>query len=179
MANQKLEEKTLHSELVWQGRLLKVMRDQVELPNGDLAHREYILHPGAAVILPVESDGRLILIEQYRHALKRTFLEVPAGKRDKGEDPLVTAHRELEEETGFRAGKMEYMTQIHPVIGYANEVMHLYRATELTPGPQRLDPEEFLEVQTFSSDELKIKVRNGEITDVKTLISLFWYWSFK
>lgn len=179
MGNKKLEEKTIHSELIYQGRLLKIMRDQVELPDGGISHREYILHPGAAVILPVLDTGEILMVEQYRHALKRTFLELPAGKRDKGEDPLKTAHRELEEETGYKAGKMEFMSIIHPVIGYANEEMFLYKATELSPGPQRLDPGEFLELKKFSSDELKEKVKKGEITDVKTLIGLFWHWSFK
>jgi ADP-ribose pyrophosphatase len=172
-----LLETTLHSEMVYQGRFLKVMRDQVQLPNGGIGHREYILHPGAAAILPVLDSGEILLVEQYRHALKKVFLEVPAGKRDKGEDPALTASRELEEETGFKAGKLEFMTIIHPVIGYADEAIYLFKATELIAGPQKLDHGEFLELRKFTSIELKEKVKKGEITDVKTLISLFWHWS--
>lgn len=178
MSNKKLIETTLHSELVYQGRFLKIMRDQVQLPNGGIGHREYILHPGAAAILPVLDTGEILLVEQYRHAMKQVFLEIPAGKKDKGEDPLATAKRELEEETGYKADKIEFLTEIHPVIGYADEVIYVYRATGLVSGPQRLDPGEFLELKKFTSDELKEKVKRGEITDVKTLISLFWHWSF-
>ncbi len=176
MSKKKLEEKTLHSDLIFQGRFIKVLRDQVELPDGGIGHREYILHPGAAAILPVLETGEILLVEQYRHALKKVFLEIPAGKRDKGEAPEKTASRELIEETGYTAGRFELMTLIHPVIGYADEEIYLYRATELIPGPQKLDPGEFLEVKKFTSDELKEKVHRGEITDVKTLISLLWHW---
>lgn len=178
MSHKKLIETTIHSELVYQGRFLKIMRDQVQLPNGGIGHREYILHPGAAVVIPVLDTGEILLVEQYRHAVKQVFLELPAGKKDKDEDPLMTAHRELEEETGYKADKIEYLTMIHPVIGYADEVIYVYRATGLVPGPQKLDPGEFLELKKFTSDELKEKVKRGEITDVKTLIGLFWHWSF-
>lgn len=178
MSDSKFKEKTLHSEMVFQGRFLKVIRDQVELPGGGLSHREYIRHPGAAVILPILDSGEIILVEQYRHALRRTFLELPAGKKDAGETPEVTAVRELKEETGYVAKNLELMTVIHPVIGYADEEMFLYRATGLTPGLQHLDEGEFLELKTFTSEQLKQMVKKGEITDVKTLIGLFWYWSF-
>lgn len=178
MSNKKLFEKTLQSDLIYQGRFLKIRRDQVQLPNGGIGHREYIQHPGAAAILPILDTGEILLVEQYRHALKQVFLEVPAGKRDLNESPEATAMRELEEETGFKAKKMEFMTVIHPVIGYADEAIYLYRATGLIPGPQKLDPGEFLELKKFTSEELKEKVKKNEITDVKTLISLFWHWSF-
>lgn len=164
--------------MIYQGRFLKILRDQVQLPDGGIGHREYIQHPGASAILPVLDNGEIILVEQYRHALKQVFLEIPAGKRDKGEAPEVTAKRELEEETGYKAQKLEYLTVIHPVIGYADEAIHLFRATGLTAGPQRLDPGEFLELKKFSSEELKEKVKKGQITDVKTLTALFWHWSF-
>lgn len=178
MSKNKLVEKTLHSEMVYQGRFLKIFRDQVELPNGGIGHREYIKHPGAAVILPILDTGEILLVEQYRHALKQVFLELPAGKRDKGEAPETTAIRELVEETGYTAQNLEFLTVIHPVIGYADEEIHLYRATGLIHGPQKLDPGEFLELRKFTSEELKEKVKKGEITDVKTLIGLFWHWSF-
>lgn len=178
VSKNKLTETTLHSELIYQGRFLKILRDQVQLPNGGIGHREYIQHPGASAVLPILDTGEILLVEQYRHALKQVFLEIPAGKRDKGEDFAVTAARELEEETGYKAKNLEYMTVIHPVIGYADEAIHLYRATGMVPGPQKLDPGEFLELKKFTSEELKEKVKKGEITDVKTLVALFWHWSF-
>lgn len=178
VSHKKLFEKTLHSELIYQGRFLKILRDQVQLPDGGIGHREYIQHPGAAAILPILDSGEIILVEQYRHALKKVFLEIPAGKRDKGEALEVTATRELEEETGYKAQKLEFLTVIHPVIGYADEAIHIYKASGLIPGPQKLDAGEFLELKKFTSEELKEKVLNGEITDVKTLIGLFWHWSF-
>lgn len=173
-----LKEKVLHSEVVFQGRFLKVNRDQVQLPNGDISHREYIKHPGASVILPVDQQGFIYVVYQYRHALKKVFLELPAGKRDSGEEPLKTAHRELLEETGFKASRMDLMTVIHPVIGYADEEMYLYLAQDLIPGPSKLDPGENLEVVKMSSEELKKLVQSGQVSDVKTLIGLFWYWNY-
>lgn len=178
MSKDGLTEKTLHSEIIFQGRFLKIVRDQVELPSGQIGHREYIKHPGAAVVLPVLDSGEIVLVEQYRHAMKRVFLELPAGKKDPGEPPLTTAIRELEEETGYQAQKMEFMTLIHPVIGYADEEMSLYIATGLKPGSQKLDHGEHLNVKTFTSKDLKEKIAKGQITDVKTLIGLFWYWNF-
>lgn len=172
------KDKVLHSEVVFQGRFLKVTRDQIETPQGHVSHREYIKHPGAAVILPILDNGDILLVKQYRHALKKVFFELPAGKRDSGEDPLKTAHRELREETGYTTSQMEFMTIIHPVIGYADEEMFLYLATDLKSGLAQLDPGEELEVIQFSSEQLKTMVKNGEITDVKTLVGLFWYWNF-
>lgn len=178
MSDQKQKETLLHSDAVFHGRFLKVIRDQVRLPDGGIAHREYIKHPGAAVVLPILDTGEIILVEQYRHAMKRHFLELPAGKRDPGEKPESTAARELQEETGYTAQNLEFMTIIHPVIGYADEEMYLYKATGLVPGQQNLDEGEFLELKKYTSDELKALVKKGEITDVKTLIGLFWYWNF-
>lgn len=178
MADHKLEEKTLHSETVFQGRFLKIIRDQVEMSDGKIGHREYINHPGAAAVIPVLDSGEILLVEQYRHASGKVFLELPAGKRDHDESPEVTAVRELAEETGYTASKMEYLTVIHPVIGYGNEEIYIYKATGLREGQQKLDHGELLNLRKFTSEQLKEKVKNREITDVKTLVGLFWYWSF-
>lgn len=174
-----LTEEVLHTELVFQGRFLKVTRDQVKTPDGIISHREYIKHPGAAVILPILADGSVLLLRQYRHALKKVFWEIPAGKRDAGEDPLKTAHRELQEETGYTTANMELLTLIHPVIGYADEEMHIYLATNLKVGPQKLDPGENLVVHAVPWSKTWELVEKGEISDVKTLIALFWFKNFK
>jgi ADP-ribose pyrophosphatase len=173
-----LMDQVLHSETVFQGRFLKITRDQVKTPDGQISHREYIRHPGAAVILPVLDDGRIILIRQYRHAVKKVFWEIPAGKRDLNENPLQTANRELEEETGYHSDEMTPMTVIYPVIGYADEEMFLYLAKKLKPGKQKLDPGENLNVQILSWVEVWSLIQKGEISDVKTLIALFWYHNF-
>ncbi len=173
-----MSEKVLKSEIVFQGQFLKVTRDQIKTAKGHLSYREYIKHPGAAVILPVLDNGEILLVKQYRHALRKVFYELPAGKKDAGEEPIKTAHRELQEETGYTTDQMQLMTIIHPVIGYADEEMHIYLATNLKAGPANLDPGEELEVISLESSKLKVMVQKGEITDVKTLVGLFWYWNF-
>jgi len=178
MSDSKLIEKTLSSDRIFQGRFLKVLRDQVQLSDGTVSHREYIQHPGAAAVLPILNSGEILMIRQYRHAVKKVFWEIPAGKRDSGEEPLLTARREVQEETGYQVSNLELLTVIHPVIGYSDEEIFLYKGTGLVPGPQKLDHGELIEIATFSSEQLQKMVKNGEITDVKTLISLFWYWFF-
>lgn len=169
-----LIETRISSELVFDGKLLKIHRDMARLPNGSASVREYTVHPGAVMIIPELPDGRLIVERQFRYPLQRVFLEFPAGKLDPGEDPLVCARRELEEETGYVAGAFEYLTTIHPVISYSTEAIHLYRAWDLQQGTQRLDDNEFLDVIAMSLPEIMAKVWAGEITDVKTVIGAFW-----
>lgn len=169
-----LLEKTINSVEVFIGKFLRVQRDQVELSNGQISHREYIKHPGAAMVIPVLSDGRVVMVRQYRHAVKKTFLEFPAGKIDKGEEHLKTAHRELKEETGYSSKDMKWLTTIHPVIGYADERIEIYLAKELSEGEQNLDHGEHVEVELHSLADLLEQVRKNEITDVKTQIGIFW-----
>jgi ADP-ribose pyrophosphatase len=169
-----LMEKVLSSRQIFKGRFLKVEQDQVMAPDGREYTREYILHPGAAMMIPLLPNGNVVMVHQYRHAVKQVFLEFPAGKRDKGEDSLVTAKRELLEETGYVAKDWRYLTQIHPVIGYSNEHIDLYLAKDLTKSEQRLDHGEFLEVVEMSPAELMKQVHAGKITDVKTQIGVFW-----
>ncbi|MES3038529.1 MAG: NUDIX hydrolase [Bdellovibrionota bacterium] len=170
-----LWEKVVTSDLVYKGMFLKVVRDKVLLPSGGTGHREYILHPGAALIVPVLSDGRFVLVEQYRHAMKKVFLEFPAGKIDKGEDPMQCAHRELQEETGYTSKKLSYLTVIHPVIGYANEKILIYVAEDLTPGPQNLDEGEELKLIILSEAEIEERLLKGEFTDAKSQAAFFWW----
>lgn len=171
----RLAEKQLKSDLVYQGSFLKVLRDEVELPDGNKATREYIPHPGASMIIPVTDQGQLVMVRQFRYAVQRIFIEFPAGKIDQGEDPLQTAKRELEEETGLVAKDYHHLTTIHPVIGYSNEKIELYLAKGLTATKQRLDHGEFLDVFEIPFAEAMEKLRSGEITDVKTMVGLFWY----
>lgn len=171
----KLLEKKLKSDLVYQGSFLKVLKDEVELPNGKKGTREYIPHPGAAMVIPVTDQGRLVMLRQYRYALQRVFIEFPAGKIDPGEETLKTAQRELREETGLVASAYRHLITIHPVIGYSNEHIEIYLAQGLTKTEAHLDEEEFVDVFEISFEEAMEKMKMGEITDVKTMIGLFWY----
>lgn len=171
-----LIEKKLKSDVVYNGSFLKVLKDEVEFPNRKKGTREYIPHPGAAMIIPVTDNGQLVMLRQYRYAVQSVFIEFPAGKIDAGEDALQTAKRELQEETGLQAENYRHLTTIHPVIGYSNEKIEIYLATTLkAASSQHLDEEEFLEIFEISFAEAMEKMQQGQITDVKTMIGLFWY----
>lgn len=169
-----LKERKLASTQIFDGTLLNVWRDEVQLPDNRTSFREYIKHPGAVVLLPVLPDGRLLTIRQFRYPMGRDFIELPAGKLDPGETPLETGHRELLEETGYRAGKLEELAMIHPCIGYSNENMWLYLARDLEEATAAPDHDEFLEVIPMTLDEALDGVWSGQITDVKTVIGIFW-----
>ncbi len=171
----KLEEELVKSELILKGNWLKVQRDEVRLPDGTLSFREYILHPGASLILPVLDDGRLVMIEQYRHPVKKIFLEFPAGKIDQGETSLQAAHRELKEEVGAESKNIKLMTQIHPVIGYGDEIIDLYLAKDLSFGEAQPDEGELLNIVEIDFVEAFQLLQQGKISDVKTAMALFWY----
>jgi ADP-ribose pyrophosphatase len=169
-----LKETRIDGELAYQGSFLKVQRDTIELPDGKRTKREYILHPGAVVILPLLDDGTVLMERQYRYPLHEVFIEFPAGKIDKGEETLVAAQRELEEETGYTGGEWQFVCKIHNAIAYSDEYLDLYLARGLKAGKQKLDDGEFLETFTATIDELLQWVREGKITDVKTVIGIFW-----
>jgi ADP-ribose pyrophosphatase len=169
-----LLEKRLFGQDVYQGIFLKMKRDTVALPDGQEAIREYLEHPGAVAILAVLDDGRILLERQYRYPIEQAVIEIPAGKLNPGEDPLLCAQRELQEETGYVAKHWRKIRRIHPVISYSTEFIDIYLAEGLVPGPARLDAEEFLDVFAAPLEELIEWVEGGKITDVKTIISTYW-----
>ncbi len=169
-----LREKPLKSERVFDGVFLHVNRDTVGLPDGSTTEREYIVHPGAVMLIPLLDDGRVVMERQWRHPLARAFVEFPAGKIDAGEAPLDTARRELLEETGYRAAHFDYLCTINNAISYSNERIELYLARGLTAGERQLDEGEFLEVVSHAPQQILSWVRDGTITDVKTIIGAFW-----
>ncbi len=169
-----LTEHKLDSKAVFEGRLLHVRSDTVRLPDGKTATREYILHPGAVVVIPVLDNGDLILERQHRYPLHRDFVELPAGKIDPGEEPLSCARRELLEESGYTAREWEYVTTVYPCIGYADERLVYYLARGLAYSSHAPDEDEFLEIFQLPFAQAMEMVRSGEICEVKTVIGLFW-----
>ncbi len=169
-----LKETKIDGGIAYDGGFLKVHRDTVSLPDGKHTKREYIRHPGAVVIIPVLDDGKVLLERQYRYPNDRVFIELPAGKIDPGEDPLACAIRELEEETGYTATEWKFVSTIHNAIAYSDEHLDIFLARGLTAGETKLDDGEFIETITASVDEMLDWVRNGKITDVKTVIGAFW-----
>jgi ADP-ribose pyrophosphatase len=173
-----LTEHFVSGEQVFDGELLKVYRDQVRLPDGSTGGREYIRHPGAVAIVPLFDDGRLLLERQFRYPHRREFIEVPAGKVDPGEPQLETAKRELLEETGYVAGEWRRLGVIHTAIAYTDEGIELFSARKLTLQKRRLDEGEFLETLVIPFAEAIAMIRDGRITDAKTVAALLWVEKF-
>ena len=170
---QHLAEYMLSSETIAAGGMLTVKRDQVRLPSGHTSQREYVMHPGAVVIVPLLPSGNVILEKQFRYPLHQVFIELPAGKIDAGEDVLVTGQRELLEETGYCASEWIKLGHQHPCIGYSNEVIHMYLARGLTAGAHQRDEDEHLEVFDAPFEQCISMIKSGEITDGKTIVALF------
>ncbi|HTD06091.1 NUDIX hydrolase [Undibacterium sp.] len=173
-ANTHLAETRQDSKLAYDGAFLKVQQDRVLLPDGKTTIREYVKHPGAVVILPVFDDGSVLLERQYRYPLDLVFIEFPAGKIDPGEEPLVTAKRELLEETGYTATDWRYLCTIHNAIAYSDEHLDIFLARGLTAGVAALDDGEFLETFKAPLADLLQWIKAGKVTDVKTVIGSFW-----
>ena len=168
-----LVEKKISGEAVFDGVLLHVFKDEVELPNGHRAVREWIKHPGASSIIPLLPDNQIILVRQFRYPVGAVTLEVPAGKLDKvGEDPIECARRELSEETGYTAGKIWKLTTIATTVGFTNEYIHLYAASDLTAGEIHPDSDEFINVVKIPLTAALQMVESGKIFDAKSAVSI-------
>jgi ADP-ribose pyrophosphatase len=167
-------EHTISSRKVFDGALLHVRADKVKLPNGNESVREYIEHPGAATVLAFVDDRTLLFERQFRYPARKHFIELPAGKIDKGEDPLHTAQRELIEECGYTAAEWTRLGVLNPCIGYADEDIYIFAARGLTQVGHALDDDEFLEVFPLTVDEALEWVRQGRITEAKALAGLLW-----
>ena len=169
-----LKESTISTTVVYKGDFLDVRQDEVLLPNGETAAREWINHPGAVVIVPILPNGEIALIKQFRYAAGSEFIELPAGKLDAGEDPEECALRELEEEIGYRANKIKFLANIHPAIGFTNEIMGVFLAENLEKTEHNRDKDEFLELVPTTLTEALNLVWENKITDVKSIIGLLW-----
>ncbi len=169
-----LIETTVSSQTVYRGHFLELRRDEVALPDGAMAAREYVIHPGAVMIVAVLPDGRLVMERQYRYPVRQTMIEFPAGKLDAGEGGLACAQRELWEETGYKARRWAKAGVMHPVIGYATEVIEIWFAQDLTLGERHLDAGEFLDGFAASQDELESWMQVGQLTDAKTIVGMMW-----
>jgi ADP-ribose pyrophosphatase len=177
MSEDHLIERRVHQEELLRGHFLHVLRDTVQLPNQNLATREYVVHPGAVMVIPIldTPEGlRLVMERQFRYPVGQVMTEFPAGKLDPGEDPWLCAQRELLEETGYSARQWARAGVLHPVIAYSTEVIEIWFAKDLSLGQRQLDQDEFLDVFTATPVELMAACQQGLLTDAKTLTGLLW-----
>ncbi len=166
----------LGRELKYKGAILDVYQDSIKVPNGNIAKWDYIMHKGAAAVLPVTDDGKLIMVKQYRNAIDRVSIEIPAGGKNGVDEPtIVTAARELEEETGYKSDDLELLISTVPAIAYSSEVIDIYLAKNLKPSKQNLDEDEFVDVFEYTLDELCEMIYSCQIQDSKTIAAIMTY----
>lgn len=167
-----LEEKTIKSELIYDGTVVKLYSDEAELENGVKARREVIKHPGGVCIVPLDEENNITFVKQFRYPQQKTLLEIPAGKLEFGEDHYACGVRELKEETGYTAGEMKYLGNLIPTPAYDTEIIHMYLARRLTKSEQKLDEDEFLDVMKIPFSRAVEMIMNNEINDAKTQIAI-------
>lgn len=170
------EVKRVGRELVYQGTILEVYKDHMEFSNGNTAKWDFIRHDGAAAVVPVMEDGRILMVSQYRNALERMTLEIPAGKLDQpGEPGIECARKELEEETGYRSEELEWLLSLRTTVAFCNEKIEIFVARNLIPSCQHLDEDEFVDVKAYTLEELKEMIFSGKIEDSKTIAAILAY----
>ncbi len=169
---------TVSSKTIYEGKIFTIKQDEIILPNGKTATRDILEHNGACAMLPIDKDGNIILVRQYRHPIKKSILELPAGKLDPGEEPEECAIRELEEEIGYKSNDFSFMFKTDIAVGYSSEVIHIYLAKDLVATGQSLDEDEFLDIEKYTLEQTLEMIKSGEITDSKTIAGVLYYKSF-
>lgn len=170
------EIKRVKRELMYEGTILKIYKDHMRFENGNTAEWDFIHHDGAAAVVPIMEDGRILMVTQYRNALERDTLEIPAGKLDDpNESGLVCASRELEEETGYRSENLKWILTLRTTVAFCDERIEVYVAKDLIPSRQNLDEDEYVDVKAYTLEELKEKIFDGTIQDSKTVAALLAY----
>lgn len=164
----------LESKTTYEGKIVKVQLDTLRMPDGKTALRETVIRgKNAAAVLPVDTDGKIIFVRQYRHAFQEMLLEIPAGILEAGEDPATGAARELEEETGRKPGNLDFLCEFYPTVGFCTERIYIYFATDMQEGKQKLDEDEFVEIERYTPMEAAEMIGRGEIKDGKTIAAVF------
>lgn len=170
-----MEQKRLNRELVYQGKIIGIYQDTLELPDKNIVKYDFIKHNGAAAVVPVTKDGKILMVRQYRNAVNRETLEIPAGKREGEEDPKECIMRELEEETGYRCGKIEHLITLDTWVSFCDEKIDVYVAFDLVKTSQHLDEDEFIDVEAYELEELVQMIFENKIRDAKTIASIMSY----
>lgn len=172
----KFEERTIQSTPIFEGKVISLKVDDVTLPNGATSKREIINHPGAVAVIAVTENNKILVVEQYRKALERSIIEIPAGKLEKGEEPIVTARRELEEETGYTTDDLQFVQAFATSPGFADEIIHIYVAKNLKKleVAAELDEDEFVELMEISLEEAETMIADKRIYDAKTAFAILW-----
>jgi len=169
------EEKTISSEMIYEGAILNLRRDTVTIKEGRTSHREIVEHNGGVVILGVTKDGKIPMIRQYRKATGQVIFELPAGKLEKGEDPAEAALREMKEETGYTAGSIRHISSFYPTVGYSEEILHIYFACDLTAGDMEPDENESIDLEECEPEALYKLIDEGGMNDGKSMLALLLY----
>lgn len=163
------------SKTVYKGKIFSIREDEITLPNGKITKRDSLIHNGASAILPIDENGDIIFVNQYRHSVNDFVLEIPAGKLEQGEDPKQCAFRELEEEIGYKSNNFSFMFKTFIAVGYSSEVIYIYLAKDLHKTKQNLDDDEFLTIEKYTLDESLKMIEKGKILDSKTIAAILYY----